>query len=197
MMEKDNAEKEGKETLFDKLAGNETYRVAIIIAVFIAIALIFISGFFKSDNTAAAKATSSQPTVTADQYASQLESSLTDIVTRIQGAGTAKVLVTLERSTQYVYATEEKKSNQTTEDKSNDSTTKNEANDDTETTYILVKDADGAQKAIPVTEVQPIIKGVVVVCDGGDDPTVQQNIISAVTTALDITSVRVCVIKAK
>ena len=60
-----------------------------------------------------------------------------------------------------------------------------------------MKDADGAQKALKVTEVQPIIKGVVVVCDGGDDPTVQQNVVSAVTTALDITSVRVCVIKAK
>jgi stage III sporulation protein AG len=197
MTQKDSAGKEGKETIFEKLAGNETYRKIIIIAGFIGIALIFISGYFKNDTPAAAKTASSQPVATADQYASQLESSLTDIVTRIQGVGTAKVLVTIERSTQYVYATEEKKSNQTTEDKSGDSTTKNEANDNTETTYIIVKDADGAQKAIPVTEVQPIIKGVVVVCDGGDNPTVQQNIISAVTTALDITSVRVCVIKAK
>ena len=197
MTEKDNAEKEGKETIFEKLAGNEAYRKVIIVAGFIGIALIFISGFFKNDNTSAAKTASSQPAVTAEQYTSQLESSLTDLVTRIQGAGTAKVLVTLERSTQYVYATEEKKSNQTTEDKSGGTSTKNEANDDTQTTYIIVKDADGAQKAIPVTEVQPVIKGVVVVCDGGDNPTVQQNIISAVTTALDITSVRVCVIKAK
>jgi stage III sporulation protein AG len=197
MTEKDNAGKEGKNTLFEKLAGNEVYRKIIIIAGFIGIALIFISAYFKNDTPAAAKTVSSQPVATADQYASQLESSLTDIVTRIQGVGTAKVLVTIERSTEYVYATEEKKSNQTTEDKSGDSTTKNEANDNTETTYIIVKDADGAQKAIPVTEVQPIIKGVVVVCDGGDNPTVQQNIISAVTTALDITSVRVCVIKAK
>lgn len=196
MKEKGSIEKEGKESLFDKLAGNELYRKIIIIACVIGVALILLSGYLKPDTTAA-KSTSSQPTTTAEQYASQLEGSLTDVVTRIQGVGMAKVLVTLERNTEYVYATEEKKSNQTTEDKSNGSNTKNEVNDNTETKYILVKDADGAQKALAVTEVQPIIKGVVVVCDGGDNPAVQQNVINAVTTALDITSVRVCVIKAK
>ena len=37
-----------------------------------------------------------------------------------------------------------------------------------------------------------MVKGVVVVCSGADNPVVQQNIIDAVTTALDITSVKVC-----
>lgn len=196
MKAKDSALKEEKASIFSKLAENESYRRIIIIGGLIGIAFIFLSGYLNNDRTET-KTVSSQPAVTAEQYAAELENSLTDIVNRIQGAGTAKVLVTLERGTQDIYATEEKKSNQTTEDKSGDSTTKNEANDNTETTYILVKDADGAQKALKVTEVQPIIKGVVVVCDGGDDPAVQQNVITAVTTALDITSVRVCVIKAK
>lgn len=196
MKEKSSDEKEGKKTLFDKLAGNESYRNIIIIACVVGIAFIFLSGYFKPNPTTASTV-SSKPTVTAEEYASQLEGSLTGIVTQIQGVGGAKVLVTLEKSTEYVYATEEKRSNQTTEDKSGDSTTKNEANDNTETKYLLVKDADGAQKALAVTEVQPIIKGVVVVCDGGDNPAVQQSIITAVTTALDISSVRVCVIKAK
>ncbi|XOQ48909.1 MAG: Stage III sporulation protein AG [Eubacteriales bacterium] len=188
--------KEEKESLFTKLAENEMYRKIVIVVGLVGIALILLSGLFKNDHTEA-KTVSSPTEISADQYAAQLETRLTEIVTRIQGAGSAKVLVTLERGTQYVYATEEKKSNKTTQDKSDGTTTKNEANDNTETTYILVKDADGAQRALAVTEVQPIIKGVVVVCDGGDDPTVQQNVISAVTTALDISSVRVCVIKAK
>jgi len=196
MKVKESDIKEEKENFFTKLAENEAYRKVIIFAGLIGIAFIFISGYFKNDTTTV-KATSSQPTVTADQYAAQLENSLTDIVTRIQGAGEAKVLVTLEQSTEYVYATEEKKTNQTTEDKSGSSTIKNEANDNTETNYIIVKDADGAQRALPVTEVQPIVKGVVVVCDGGDNPAVQQNVITAITTALNITTVRVCVIKAK
>lgn len=38
-------------------------------------------------------------------------------------------------------------------------------------------------------------EGVVVVCEGGDLPQVQQRIIEAVTTALNISSKRVCVTK--
>ncbi|NLJ31733.1 MAG: stage III sporulation protein AG [Clostridiales bacterium] len=196
-MDKDSGEKEGKKTFFDKLAENELYRKIIAVACIAGIALIFLSGFFKGGGQSAQPAASSQAAVTADQYARQIESSLTGIVGQIQGAGHTEVLVTLERNTEYVYATEEKTTNQNTEDKTDSETTKNEQNGSTEKKYILVKDADGSQKALPVTEVQPIIKGVVVVCDGGDSPAVQQDVISAVTTALDITSVRVCVLKAK
>ena len=195
-MEVKSEKKENKQPLLTKLAENQTYRQVIIIACLVGIALIFLSSLIKNNNGEAEKK-SSQNEITPQQYALQLENSLTDIVTKIQGAGNAKVLVTLERGTQHVYATEEKKSNQTTEDKSDGTVTKNEENDNSEEKYIIIKDADGGQKALALTEVQPIIKGVVVVCDGGDNPTVQQNIVSAVTTALDISSVRVCVIKAK
>jgi hypothetical protein len=183
-------------TLFDKLAGNDKYRKVIIAVCVIGIALIFLSGIFKNDS-APAKEPSSQPSVTADEYAGQLESRLTDLITGIQGVGTAKVLVTMERNTEYVYATEDKTSNQTTDDKSGGSSTRTQENDSSEKKYILVKDADGSQKALAVTEVQPIVKGVVVVCDGGDNPAVQENVIDAVTTALNLSSARVCVIKAK
>jgi len=61
----------------------------------------------------------------------------------------------------------------------------------------VIKNSDGTQQPIAVTEVQPIVKGVVVVCDGGDNPLIQQKVIQAVTTALDITSTRVCVIQSK
>ena len=44
-------------------------------------------------------------------------------------------------------------------------------------------------------EVEPVVKGVIIVCQGGNNPTVQQNIINAVTTALDISSARVCVVQ--
>lgn len=186
-----------KNTLFDKLASNDQYRTIIVVCCVIAIALIFLSGFFKSNNNAEAKAASSKPTVTADQYASQMETKLTSIITGIRGVGSAKVMVTMERDMQYVYATEEKTSNQSTEDKSNGSTARNQTNGSSEKKYTIIKDADGSQKALFVTEVQPIVKGVVVVCDGGDNPAVQGDVINAVTTALDISSARVCVIKAK
>ena len=66
-----------------------------------------------------------------------------------------------------------------------------------ETNYIIVEDADGAQKALAVTQVQPVVKGVVIVCEGGDNPSVQQRVTDAVTTALNLSSARVCVVKSQ
>ena len=178
MATKDREEK----SWFEKFAENETCRKWVVIAGVAGIALIFLSGLFSpgKEETPAAQS--------AQAYTQELEQSLAELVTNIQGAGNAKVMVTVERSAEQVYAQEEKRSTQTTEDRG--------SNNSTETNYILVKDADGSQRALAVTEVQPVVKGVVVVCDGGDDPVVQQRVIDAVTTALDITSVRVCVVKA-
>lgn len=184
-------------TFFQKLAENEKYRRVVLLLGVLGIALIFLSGFFQ-DRAAESKAASvsAQTGVTdADQYVKQLEENLADIVNGISGGTDAKVMITLEKGTQYVYATEQKKSQQKTQDQNTGATTRNQENNSLETNYIIVKDADGSQKALAITEVQPVVKGVIVVCKGGDLPSVQQNIIDAVTTALNISSARVCVIK--
>ncbi len=43
--------------------------------------------------------------------------------------------------------------------------------------------------------ITPVVRGVVVVCDGGDDPVVVNRVMSAVTKSLDISSNKVCVTK--
>lgn len=91
-------------------------------------------------------------------------------------------------------ATQEKKSAGSTEEQTGESTVRAQSSDDSETSYILVKESDGSQKALAVTEISPEIRGVVVVCGGSSDPELQQKIIDAVTTALQISSARVCVV---
>ena len=182
-----------------KLAENDIWRKVILILGFAGIALIFLSGLFHNHDSKATKAQAEEESTktTAQEYTQQVEKSLTELIGNINGAGSVKVLVTLERNTQYVYATEEKKTTQSTQDQAANATVKNQENDSRETKYILVKGADGSQQALAVTEVEPIVKGVVVVCEGGNQPAVQKDIIDAVTTALNLSSARVCVIKAK
>ena len=57
--------------------------------------------------------------------------------------------------------------------------------------YITVKTADGGEKALIVTTQMPEIRGVAVVCQGGDDEALREKIKNAVTSALNITSQRV------
>ena len=187
---------EEKLTILNKVKNifsNDKYKKIIILAGLLGIALIFISSFLKSETKVTQDLTTVQ--VNTEDYARQLEDSLKSMVCTITGAGEAKVLVTLESSAQTVYATEQKKNKEATEDKSGGDTSKKRESDDSETKYIKIKDANGAEKALSVTQLQPAIKGVVVVCKGGDDPQVQKKITDAVKTALNITSKRVFVTK--
>lgn len=183
---------EVKKIAFTDILQNDKYKKIIIIAGLIGIVLIFLSGFFKESPKSKEKVI--EPSTT-EQYAKQLENSLTNIVSNINGAGESKVLVTVENSTETVYATAGKKNTEASEDKINGETTKRKESDDSEVQYITIKDSDGTEKALAITEIQPTVKGVVVVCSGGDDPIVQKRIVNAITTALNITSKRVCVTK--
>ncbi|WP_283607583.1 stage III sporulation protein AG [Faecalispora anaeroviscerum] len=199
MPAREKEDKKERGSWVQKLAENDVWRKVILVLGFVGIALIFLSGLFQNRDAKAtnAKAEEEPTKTTAQVYTQQVEKSLTELIANINGAGSVKVLVTLERNTQYVYATEEKKTTQTTQDQAANATVKNQENDSRETKYILVKGSDGSQQALAVTEVEPIVKGVVVVCEGGNQPAVQKDIIDAVTTALNLSSARVCVIKAK
>lgn len=190
-----NGENNGSnKNILTELCLNDKYKKVIIIAGIIGIALIFFSGFIKSekkDQEVNQKAESTS----IDDYVKQLEVNLTNMVSCIKGAGDCKVMVTIENGAQTIYATEGKKNTEDTEDSSNGELKRRQKSDDSETKYITVKGPNGEEEALAITEVQPTVKGVVVVCSGGDDPEVQQRIINAVTTALNITTKRVCVTK--
>ena len=190
-----NGENNGSnKNILTELCLNDKYKKVIIIAGIIGIALIFFSGFIKSekkDQEVNQKAESTS----IDDYVKQLEANLTNMVSCIKGAGDCKVMVTIENGAQTIYATEGKKNTEDTEDSSNGELKRRQKSDDSETKYITVKGPNGEEEALAITEEQPTVKGVVVVCSGGDDPEVQQRIINAVTTALNITTKRVCVTK--
>lgn len=178
-------------SLLSFLKGEKGTKWLLIIGL-AGIFLIFASGFFsKKEETAPAAA---QDVISAEQYAEKLEQKLTEIIGNISGVENPKVMVTLENGIEYVYAQEEKSSGSATEDVTSNGS-KSQQSTDTEKNY-LVLDGDSGKQALVITEVQPTIKGVVVVCGGGGQTAVQQRIISAVSTALNITSARICVVEA-
>lgn len=138
----------------------------------------------------------SQPTVagiTAESFIQQTEERLTAIVGSIEGAGRCQVLVTLENGVEYVYATEQK-SNSNRQEDTDDTAKRLTQRDDSESSVIVV-DAGDRREGLLVTEIQPTVRGVVVVCEGGDREEVRKRIVQAVTVAMDLSSKRVCVTK--
>lgn len=131
--------------------------------------------------------TKTADTASAD-YAASLERQLGETVSKIEGAGPCHVMVTLENGVEYVYASEEKVGlNRSTEGE------RETQKDDSESSIIVIS-TDNGDRGLLVTEIQPTVKGVLVVCAGGGDREVQERIRQAVTTVLNITAKRVCVV---
>lgn len=152
--------------------------------------LIFLSQFWPSSSSS--KQTSSTTSKTnATAYAAQLEGSLRSIIGNIQGVGRVKVLVTLESGVQYVYEQNQKSTNNQTQTSGDNAQTQQNTN--TEQDTVLADNGSGAQQPLIKTEMQPSVKGVVIVCDGGNDPTVQEEVLQTVMTALDLSATSISI----
>lgn len=161
----------------------------IVAAGLLGMLLIFLSEFWPNNSQQA----STSQAVTSEEFVQQLEQRLTEVVGNIEGAGQNKVMVTLENGVQYVYATEQKTGSNRVEDTGSASNRVSQQDDAEES--VIVVDAENGRNGLLVTELEPIVKGVVVVCEGGDREEVRQRVSDAVTTALNITSKRVYVTK--
>lgn len=124
----------------------------------------------------------------ADDYALVLEKRLVGIISDIDGAGEVRVMVTLQNDVKYVYASADK----TSIDSSENAGESSKLREDTENSYIIL-DTDEGEQALVCTRLMPSVEGVVIVCEGADDPQVAERIMLAVTTALGISPNRVCI----
>lgn len=132
-------------------------------------------------------------TLSTDTFIQQTEERLGAIVSSIEGAGKCQIMVTVVNGVEYVYATEQSTNTDRQED-SDGTSNKIVERDDKEETVIVVDTGNG-REGLLVTEIQPTVQGVVVVCQGGDNEEVRERIVQAVTVALNISSKRVCVTK--
>lgn len=157
----------------------------LVAAGLVGIALICLSSFIGGGEKKEIKAQFGE-TLTAEEYKAELQESIGEIVKSITGSDNLKVVITLESGIKYSYAdiSEGISENKTA---SNSESTSSELKQ----SYITVKTADGGEQALLVTTEMPEVRGVAIVCEGGDDEIINEKIQNAVTAALNITSKRV------
>lgn len=120
-------------------------------------------------------------------YESDIENRLCDIISQINGAGRVKVMVTLKSGEEKKYAYNEMFQAKNDEN-SSDSKTENE--------YVVIDGEKGDECVLLKTEF-PEIQGVIVVCDGGDNSVIKNEITNAVSALLNISTNNISVIKMK
>ncbi|MBQ7522671.1 MAG: hypothetical protein IJU14_07325 [Clostridia bacterium] len=190
---------EENKTFWEKMSDrlNNTHTVRIIVACgILGIVCILFSSFFSDSKAKKKEDTESNPQevsyVSLTRYENELRQNLAEIICSIQGAGSTKVMLTMESTVEQVYATDK---SVTQKDSNNTRQTDTADNKDlsTQSTYITVELSDGTQQTVLVKEIQPKVRGVLVVCEGGDNEIVKEKVTDAVTKMLDISSSKVSV----
>ena len=164
----------------------------IVIAGIVAVMLIVFSDCSNTgDDTLSASA---GEVFDYNEYSQRLEDKVEKIVESIEGAGKCSVMITLEKTEEYVFFTEEKISTNTEEETAQDKT-KQTIESDKETKAGVVENRNNGNDVLVTTTLMPQVGGVVVICEGGGSVLVQERVTNAVATALNISHNKVFVTK--
>ncbi|MCC8023399.1 MAG: hypothetical protein LIO46_06465 [Clostridiales bacterium] len=165
--------------------GDKDNKIKLIVALGLAgILCILMSEYISfggSEDKEAQDSVQTAQEISMDSFKETTEQQLGEIIGKIDGVGRCEVMVTIENSSEQVYAYD-------SSSEQGENSSKNEYK------YIIINGEDG-EEALLVKEIQPKIRGVIVVCEGGDNIAVQEKIISSVTAVFDISSNRVSINK--
>lgn len=165
-------------TILGKLRADKK-RAALLILCVLALVFLVLSEWTTGTR---AKAETSQASQSA-AYAKQLETRLAELIRAIEGAGKTQVLVTIRTGEETVWAR-----NDLMDSEADTSRVQSEQ------TYVLVRSGSD-ETGLQLKTITPTVQGVAVVCEGADDPQVQQRITQTVTAALGIGAGHVSVVK--
>lgn len=164
---------------------------AILIAVCVLAVLLL--AFFPEKQASAEDRDTETALPDAESYTRTLSETLTETVRAITGEPSPHIAVTLESMGETVYAAEDRRTEKNAEEYDGENVNRTQKDGDAERTYLVVRDADGGERALVVSRSTPEIRGVVVVSARGDEPVMRERITEAVRTMLNLSSTQVFV----
>ena len=149
---------------------DEKQRVNLLVCMGLAgLLLLAVSSWLPADSSTQSTAPASMTDGTAD-YAAELETRLTALISRVEGAGKTAVMVTLESGSESIYATD--------------------TDSDGSSTHVLLG-SGGADGLVETVETP----GVAVVCEGGGSAAVQSRVTALVQALTGIGTNHITVAK--
>lgn len=165
-----------KEKVTAFLASKNAPKILFIIGI-AAILLIFASSFFEKKEETVPQINQQ---ASEEDYKEELKAEVSSIVTAICGDVSPVVTITLESSTVYEYVDETRQSSDSRDTGSENSR---------EQTAAKIRDSNGGESPLIITEKKPSVRGVAVICNSTEDQS--EKIKAAVKAALDITSSKI------
>ena len=160
-------------------------RLVVLLGV-IGLVMILLSGLHdtgskETKSSVSAESATDASLLTAETYCRDLEEQLQQILGRIDGVGACQVLVTANNTASYVYQ--------------QDASVSEDAGHSSSQQQCVLVNSSGTESPLLETIVHPKINGLVIVCEGGDRNVVKEQIIRAVSAALNLRTSQICVAK--
>lgn len=127
------------------------------------------------------------------EFVEEMENQLALILSQIQGAGKVSIMITLKTSTEIITAKDETISDKTTNEKDNEGGTRIINEQNTSDKVVFMNEQGGTSKPLVLKEINPEIKGVIIVAEGAKDARVKLKLTEAVQTVLDVPAYRISV----
>lgn len=127
-------------------------------------------------------------------YTSQMERKLEQVLGQVAGVGEAKVMITLKSTAEKVIEKDGENTNQSVEEEDAQGgvrTTK----DNNKKEITIYEGGSEEQKPYVKKEMTPEIEGVIVIAEGGGNPTTVQNITEAVLALFDVDTHKIKIMK--
>ncbi len=162
-----------------------------VIAIIIGIILIITAGTLfgggnkkESEQQQQSKGTElvNKPVIQED---SSVQREMETILSKVAGAGKVDVMITYETGKESVPATNVKRNDNSTQEKDTSGGTRDITQNDFESN-VVYEEGQGTKKPVILKEIQPKVKGVVIITDGADNPVVKENLCNAAKVLLDV-----------
>ena len=115
----------------------------------------------------------------------------------MKGVGKVDVMITYVTSSENVPAYDIKKNQSGTQEKDSGGGTRNISQEEYDSTLAYEDSSDGGKKPVILKEIEPEVKGVLVVADGADSAEVRERICNSVMVVLDVPAHKVQVVQRK
>lgn len=174
----------------DKLENINNKQFINNLFIFLIILIIFLIGInilFGNKDNEMANENSTDNTNIAYDYNSALENRLISILKKFKGVGEVDVMITFEESIEKVPASNTTRTVESTKETDSEGGVREINREDTNTQIVNNQN----NSLMTIKEVNPTIKGVIVVAEGADDPLVLERLYGAVKTVLGINGNRV------
>lgn len=128
-------------------------------------------------------------------YELALERRLEEILSLVNGAGQVRVMVSITQGRETVFAVDRSINTSTTQEQDAQGGTRYQSSQQGQDKTLIITDRTGVDRPLVVKEIEPVIGGVIIIAEGGDDVLVRDALIRGASTLLGIDINRVQVMR--